>query len=224
MADDAPRPAPKPTTERRDAAVAKLTQAFASGRIEMEDLEARLDLVMHAQTMDELNATVAGLETPHSVSRDSAVAPAPPFRIDRPKGSKRTIVFMSASHRRGRWVPAPQHHVTAVMGAAKLDLRDAELADGLTEIFINVLMGGVEVIAPPDVDIEVDGWALMGAVDHRDIHPAPLEIQKHRVRIYARVLMGGVEVKVRDRKAAKPAIEEEDEVGKRRKRKRLADG
>ena len=220
MADDAPRPVLKPTAERREGAVAKLTQAFASGRIEMEDLEQRLDLVMHAQTMDELNATLAGLET-HSASRDSAVAPAPPFRIDRPKGSKRTIVFMSASHRRGRWVPAPQHHVTAVMGAAKLDLRDAELADGLTEIFINVLMGGVEVIAPPDVDIEVDGWALMGAVDHRDIHPAPLEVQKHRVRIYARVLMGGVEVKVRDRKAPKQALAEEDEVGRRRKRKQL---
>jgi len=224
MADDAPVPALKPTAERREAAVAKLTQAFTSGRIEMEDLEQRLELVMHAQTADELNATLAGLETPHSVSRDSAVAPAPPFRTDRPKGSKRTIVFMSAQHRRGRWVPAPVHRVTAVMGAAKLDLRDAELADGLTEIFITVLMGGVEVIAPPDVDIEVDGWALMGAVDHRDIHPAPLEIQKHRVRIYARVLMGGVEVKVRDRKVARAVIGEEDEVGKRRKRKKISEG
>jgi hypothetical protein len=200
MADDASLPVLKPTAERREAAVEKLTQAFASGRIEMEDLEQRLDLVMHARTIDQLDATLAGLETPHSVSRDSAAAPAPPFRADRPKGSKHTIVFMSASHRRGRWVPAPLHRVTAVLGAARLDLRDAELADGLTEIRISVLMGSVEVIAPPDVDIEVDGWALMGAVDHRDIHPAPLETQRHRVRIHARVLMGAVEVKVRDRK------------------------
>jgi hypothetical protein len=158
------------------------------------------------------------------VSRDSAVAPAPPFRVDRPKGSKRTIVFMSGQHRRGRWVPAPLHRVTAVMGAAKLDLRDAELADGLTEIHVTVFMGAVEIIAPPDVDIEVDGWALMGAVDHRDIHPAPLETQKHCVRIQARVLMGAVEVKVRDRKVAKSLIEEEDEVGKRRKRKKISEG
>lgn len=209
LADDAPLPALKPTAERREAVVAKLTQAFASGRIEMEDLEQRLDLVMHAQTLDRLNATLVGLETPLPVSRDSAAAPAPPFRTDRPKGSKHTIVFMSASHRRGRWVPAPLHRVTAVLGAAKLDLRDAELADGLTEIVINVLMGGVEVIAPPDVDIEVDGWALMGAVDHRDIHPAPLETQKHRVRIYARVLMGAVEVKVRDRSEPKALLRDQ---------------
>jgi len=207
MADDAPLPALKPTAERREAAVAVLTQAFASGRIEMEDLEQRLDLVMHAQTIDQLNATLAGLEAPHPVSRDVAVAPAPPFRTDRPRGSRHTLVFMSGRHRRGRWVPAPLHRVTAVMGAAKIDLRDAELADGLTEIRINVLMGGVEVIAPPDVDIEVDGWAFMGAVDHRDIHPAPLETQKHRVRIYARVLLGAVEVKVRERKVGVVKLE-----------------
>ena len=40
--------------------------------------------------------------------------------------------------------------------------------------------------------------AIMGAIDRRDLHPAPLEDQSRRLRINARVIMGGVEVKVRE--------------------------
>jgi hypothetical protein len=129
---------------------------------------------------------------------------------------------MSGAHRRGRWVPAPIHRVFALMGGAKLDLRDAELLPGITEIRLNVLMGGVSVIVPPDMDVEVDGWAFMGGIEERDIHPAPLESQARRLRIYARIVIGGVEVKVRERKGAR--AEEVDQLEEKRKRKKLREG
>jgi hypothetical protein len=212
-----------PSPEQREAAVARLTQAFADGRIELEDLEQRLDIVVRATNLEDLKLTLTGLGTPDSPSdaQDVRVA-SPPFRTDRPKASPRTVVIMSGAHRRGRWVPAPIHRVFALMGGARLDLRDAELLPGITEIRLNVLMGGVSVIVPPDMDVEVDGWAFMGGIEERDIHPAPLESQARRLRIYARIVMGGVEVKVRERKGAR--ADEVDQLEEKRKRKKLREG
>ncbi len=201
-------PAPVPSPEQREAVVSRLTQAFADGQLELEDLEQRLDIVVRATTIEPRESDVS--------------VPAPPFRTDRPKASPRTIVVMSGAHRRGRWVPAPVHRVYALMGGAKLDLRDAELLPGITEIRLNVLMGGVSVIVPPDMDVEVDGWAFMGGIEERDIHPAPLETQSRRLRIYARIVMGGVEVKVRERKGAR--ADQVDQLEEKRKSKKLREG
>ena len=221
-------PTQPPTPEQRDEVVAHLSTAFAAGRLELEDLEQRLEIVMRARTVEEMRLTLAGLQAPPDADADPDVeparVPAPPFGADRPKASRRTIVVMSGANRRGRWVLAPVHRVYALMGGAKLDLRDAELPQGTTEIRIHALMGGVSVIVPPDVDVEVDGWAFMGGIDQRDLHPAPLESQSRRVRIHARIVMGVVEVKVRERKSAAPAEPAMDQLEERRKRKKLRDG
>lgn len=99
----------------------------------------------------------------------------------------------------GRWVPSPIHRVSELAGGVKLDLRDAELLPGLTEIRLNVLMGGVSVIVSPDLDLEVDGWVFLGGIDKLAIHPAPLETKVRRVRIRARILMGHLDVTVGER-------------------------
>ena len=221
MTDDPRPPASAPTTAHRDAAVERLTRAFTDGQLEMEDFEQRLEIVMRATTLDEIALTFAGLGQPAPVDEPVRV-PAPPFRTDRPRASRRTVVIMSAASRKGRWVLQGMHKVFAFMGGAKLDLREAELVEAITDIRVNAFMGGVQVIVPPDVDVEVDGWAIMGGIDQRDIHPAPLESQVRRVRITARIVMGGVEVRVRERKAAR--AEATDQLEERRRKKRLREG
>jgi hypothetical protein len=225
---DARPPALAPTAERRDLVAQRLSTAFASGRIELEDLERRLEITMRATTNDQLESALAGLEkTKPAVEADEEPArvPAPPFGADRPKASRRTVAILSGNIRRGRWLPAQVHTVWAVLGGAKLDLREAELPAGVTQIQVNAVMGGVTIIVPPDVDVEVDGWAVLGGIGGRDIHPAPLESQVRRVIVNAHVVMGGVEVKVRDRKPARgETVEEGDEVGERRRLKRLRGG
>lgn len=226
MTDQPPLPAPVPTAEQRDAVVQQLSAAFADGRLELEDFEQRIEIAVRAQSVADLRLTLAGLQAPAPPAKaedvEPAQVPAPPFRTDRPRASKRTVCVLSGQHRRGRWILSGLHQVVAVMGGAKLDLRDAELVEMITEIRITAFWGGVQVIVPPDMDVEVDGWAVMGGIDHRDVHPAPLESQVRRVRIYARAIMGGIEVKVRDRKVtAAPA--EVDQLAEKRRR-RLRDG
>ncbi len=61
-------------------------------------------------------------------------------------------------------------------------------------------MGGVDIIVPPDLRVEVTGFGLMGGWDDKtrdeDLPPdAPL------VQVRAFTLMGGVTVKSKERKS-----------------------
>jgi hypothetical protein len=81
------------------------------------------------------------------------------------------------------------------MGGVELDFREAEFLDGVTEVVVLTVMGGVSILAPPGVDVEADGVALMGEFTHlvhRSPHPDSPVL---RVRGFS--LMGGVSVKVK---------------------------
>lgn len=105
------------------------------------------------------------------------------------------LALLGGADRRGAWAPADRVRVVAIMGGAKLDLREAELLEGETEITVFALMGGVQILVPDDVHVEADGIGLMGGfgqAHHRADDPdAP------RLRVRGIAIMGGVELKVR---------------------------
>ncbi|MEX2599941.1 MAG: DUF5668 domain-containing protein [Dehalococcoidia bacterium] len=88
--------------------------------------------------------------------------------------------------------------VSAVMGSAKVDLRDARLADGAS-ISVTVVMAGVEILVPDDWEVDVAASVILGGVeDKRRIRVAPADAANalpQRLRITGLVLMGGLEVK-----------------------------
>jgi hypothetical protein len=109
---------------------------------------------------------------------------------------------MGGADRRGRWRPASGTNVVAVMGGADIDLREARIEGPVVEVTAIALMGGIDVIVPEDVEVELGGFALMGANDSpRD--PGPSHDGAPLVRIRAFSLMGGVSAK--RRKPKRPA-------------------
>lgn len=192
---------PAPGPERREQVLELLSQYFTVGKIELEDMERRMEIAARAETTAELESALEGL-------RENLVAAVPvakPMGPDHPKARRISIAIMSGTDRKGRWFPARRHVGIALMGGMDLDFRDAELLPGVTEVELWVMWGGIDVIVPPDLDVEVDGFALMGGIGELDQHPGPLEQQRHKLRIKARVLMGGVDVKVKPRKDSEAA-------------------
>ena len=51
-----------PSPERRETVVQTLSSHFAAGRIELEDLEQRLEVAMRAQTLEELDGALRMVE------------------------------------------------------------------------------------------------------------------------------------------------------------------
>jgi hypothetical protein len=189
------RPPTIPTAERRDAIVAKLSQAFSSGRIELEDFEERTERAMRAQTVGELDATLDGLTGPATPL--PAVNPQE-FSIDHPRRhvSRLTFVVMGGVDRKGRWAPSRRHVVLAWMGGAFLDFREAALMPGVTHVYCLAKWGGIEIAVPPGIDVEVSGFALMGGLERVSQEGVSTDPRRPRLHFHALAVMGAIEVKV----------------------------
>lgn len=105
------------------------------------------------------------------------------------------MAFLGGSTRKGSWEPPALLRVVAFMGGVELDFREADLLEGETVVEILAFMGGVNIVVPPDVQLQAHGTGLLGGFQSASNHaPDP---DAPRLRISGLALMGGVEVKVK---------------------------
>jgi hypothetical protein len=176
----------------REQVAERLRDAAGEGRLTVEELDARLERAYGARVGSELAAVTADLP------QTSQAAGAPDRR-----GTRRWLISVLGGRRlRGRWLAGRKLASIGFMGGADIDLRDAVLTEGELTITTVAVMGGVNVIVPPGVDVEVSGFALMGGHD-ANIPPQELPPGARRVHVRAYALMGGVSVRMkrRDREA-----------------------
>ena len=172
------RPELRVSDDDREATVARLRVAGGEGRLTLEELADRVELADAARTRGDLDALIADLPVTYATSADE--------RKDRGW----IVAIMGGAERKGRWRPARQTNVVTIMGGAELDLREAELADGITITAVTV-MGGIGIAVPEGVSVELSGFALMGANSGpRDRVPPLPNAPVVRVKTFA--LMGGV--------------------------------
>jgi hypothetical protein len=81
------------------------------------------------------------------------------------------------------------------MGGVQLDLTQAEIANGEATIELKVLMGGVEIVVPPGVEVEAHELVSIMGGQSLKVPPAPAYAPV--VRIRGKVVMGGVDVRVK---------------------------
>lgn len=229
---DPRRHAPLALQARRDKIVEQLCRHVADDTLSLEEFERRVDRAHRARTHAELEAVLDGLRPPavpdrHPVDRPAretpAVDTAPDSDDAERRGSQFIAAIMGGAARKGRWVPARRTNVLAFMGGAELDFREARLPPGLTEINVFTVWGGIEIVVPPEVTVQVAGTAIMGGFEQ--IEDAPLDDELDEtderpvLRINGLALMGAVEVKTRF-----PGETERDARRRRREaRRRLRD-
>jgi hypothetical protein len=180
----------------RERVIQTLCAQFAHDNLNTQELELRFEHAYQAQTSAELRALVAGLP-----ALPPEALPSAPLYGVAPRGqaeqeAKRHLVLMSNISKRGQWTPARDTKVTCVMGSAKFDLREAYILDGETRFDLKVVMGEVELIVPPGLRVEADGFAIMGEFD--DAHSADLSDPNAPViRVTGSVIMGAARIKTR---------------------------
>ena len=85
--------------------------------------------------------------------------------------------------------------VTAIMGGLELDLKKANMTGESAAIDVFALWGGIEMRVPPDWSVEVQGVAILGAIENNARASAVEGNPTKRLILRGTVLMGGVEIK-----------------------------
>lgn len=191
MTDLNPRPVPLEQTRQR--IVEQLCDQYAAENLTDAGLEERLTRAYAATTLPALQELVADLPT-EAAGTSAAVASARPEMV-----SERQVILavMGGAERKGAWTPPRNLHVVTVMGGAHLDFRDARFSSGVTEVTCFVLMGGVEIVVPPGVHVELNGIALMGGFGQSGGRELPHAPNAPVLRIGGVAVMGGVDLQVR---------------------------
>ena len=178
--------------DARERAVERLSVHYARDQITLDDLESRLERVYAARSAEALEAVLVGLPALAPAAPPASAVPASP-PVPR---SRKYVAFMSGIVRRGAWLVPTRIHAVAFMGGIELDLREATLGPGVTQIDVLAVMGGVVVTVPPNVRLECDGFAFMGGFEDQLQLPASGDPDAPVVRLTGFAFMGGVEARV----------------------------
>jgi len=107
------------------------------------------------------------------------------------------VAFLSGRTRKGSWVPGRQITAMACLGGVDLDFREAMFGTETVEIFATAVMGGVEILVPPGVHVDMGGFAFMGSFEEdSSLDPVPAP-GTPTIRVRGFACMGAVEVVVR---------------------------
>jgi hypothetical protein len=188
-----------PLQSRREQTIAALCEHFSKDNLTLEEFEHRLDAAHRVQTMPELNSLLQDL--PAITTPVAPAAATSTSKIQRVSSHAREqqhlVAIMGGVDKRGQWQPAQKTFCYALMGGVQLDFREAILPPGETEVTIIAVMGGAEIVVPPEVRVDSDGGiAIMGGFDHRHENRT-YDPNAPVLKINGFCLMGGVEITVR---------------------------
>jgi class 3 adenylate cyclase len=196
----------------REQVVDLLKRAWADGRLTMDEFNERTAEAWAARTRDDLDVLVADL--PPGVLPPGASVQRSPYPVAQPPGrggasgvgpgapAKRSLVaVMSAQRAKGSWQVPTEVSALAFWGHVSIDLRHADIRVPVVTIRAVALMGGVDVVVPPGMRVELDGFVLMGGATDLTRSEAPAE-GGPLIRVKAAGMWGGITVRTGKLKGA----------------------
>jgi len=175
-----------------------LREAAGEGRLDLDELDERLEAAYAAKVYGDLVPILLDLPAGRAdLARHAVAAPAPvPPPV--PGGLARhdtSVAIMSGQDRKGRWQVGPTHTAFALMGGIDLDLREAVFTSPEVVINANAVMGGIDVVVNAHTHVVVEGIGILGGFDQaRDRVEPALDAASPVVRVRGVALMGGVTV------------------------------
>jgi hypothetical protein len=147
----------------------------------LDEYAARTSTIERAATEGEVEAALVGLPEDQGEAR----------RVDH---GRWLVGLFGGSEQRGRWRLSSRLRIIALLGGVRLDLGNAQPEAAESVITVLAFLGGVDLIAPPGLPIELSGISLVGGKsDKRPSAPrlpgAPL------LRVRALAVLGAVGIK-----------------------------
>lgn len=194
MADDPSRM--RISDDDRHQVAEVLREAAGEGRIDLDELDERLEATYAAKVYADLVPITADLPAKGIVPAPEAVPTRRSANL--PTNAPRhnsSFALMGGQDRKGVWEVGESHTAFAMMGGIDIDLRQAVFTAAETTIIANTVMGGIDVIVNEHTHVIVSGVGIMGDFSQgRDRIEAALDANSPVVRVKGFALMGGVTV------------------------------
>ena len=96
--------------------------------------------------------------------------------------------------KKGKWRPARNNKIFSFLGGLDLDFTEAELAPGETDFEFFCVLGGIDIIVPTGINIEISGTPILGGIENK----VPYEHYPGQptLRFHGMTFLGGVDIKL----------------------------
>lgn len=198
------------------AAETLISERYAEGLIDGDELERRLELVQDAETIDALERLIVDLVDP-GVAPSTALVPRAQVaagyglanasartdahalaQLDDIAPQRQFTALFSSVEQGGRWTPARHNRVIDVFGDATLDLREAVLGPGPTIIDVRCVFASLVLIVPPGLAVRIEASATFASVE-RDEHISELPRGPGEPFVVVQGLLVFASLEIRDR-------------------------
>lgn len=149
----------------RQDAIERLTQAYSTDAIGMDEYERRAAAASAAATVPDLERLTfdlpaigrPGAETSRNASSSSR---RDPTLIGKPPMT--TGCVMGDRVLNGNWLSSDRVSSFTVMGATRLDFSDVDLPPGPIRLEVFTLMGETKIVVPRNLPVRLDAFVFMG--------------------------------------------------------------
>jgi hypothetical protein len=213
----APKPADRALIRRaqetRERVIARLSDHFAHDALDVDEFERRITVAQTSDNPADIEALLADLSDAGALAPPvTAVVPTVVAALAHDDGQRDTAyAIFGGIDRRGAWNVPRRMKIVALFGGANLDLREARFPPGVIDIEVTAVMGGINIVVPPGLAVQMHGSAIMGGFADINRAPANPDPDAPLLRIHGLTMMGGVNVEMR--------LPGESERGARRREK-----
>ncbi|MFJ3232938.1 DUF1707 domain-containing protein [Streptomyces sp. NPDC086787] len=206
----------------RDRIADILRDALAEGRLTPDEHAERVEGVLNAKTVGELEVFIRDLPAAHERAHAPAYTPVPP----RPapgaipaEADASVVAVFSSAVRRGRWRAGRRLHAYAVFGSVEIDLSEAIFEYQQVVIKAVSVFGDVQIRVPENVSLRGTGGGVLGnfEVDTLD----SVESEAPVVYVDGWAVLGNVEARPRRGKVVADILDRVQRKVDRKLRKHL---
>ncbi|MDT7841015.1 DUF1707 SHOCT-like domain-containing protein [Streptomyces justiciae] len=150
----------------RDRVADILREALAEGRLTADEHAERVEGVLAAKTVGELDVFIQDLPAAHErreTATTYAVAPNRPTAGAVPVDPDENVVAVfSTAVRKGRWRAGRRIHAYAIFGSVEIDLSEALFEYQQVVVKAISVFGSIEVRVPENVSLRGTGGGVLG--------------------------------------------------------------
>ncbi|WP_344049582.1 DUF1707 SHOCT-like domain-containing protein [Streptomyces thermoalcalitolerans] len=176
--------APAPVAELRasdadrDRIADILREALAEGRLTADEHAERVEGVLKAKTVGELEVFIKDLPAAHqgrTTPAHTSVPHRPAAGAIPPVADENVVAVFSAATRKGRWRPGRRLHAYAIFGSVEIDLSEAIFEYQQVVIKAVSVFGDVQIRVPENVSLRGTGGGVLGNFEVRTLDAAESE-------------------------------------------------